>query len=144
MQMPGGRSHHQAIRDCPLICRYWSIMPQVTLFTSPNPRNANMASVTIAPLMVKVMYRNVYGRTFGAMCLNISLDSLAPAIIAAFTKARSLRDNVTERMTLAMPAQDNIAMIIMMLTRDGPKTAANRSSMTRPGRLSMTSVARIR
>src|SRR5574340_288133 len=120
MQRPGGISHHQYDRAPTRVRTVDSMPPQEITVGSPRPRKLRIASVMIAPETVRLMYRKLNGRTFGAMCRKASRMSEAPDTRAASTKGRSLRVRTCERTTRAIPGHPRTPrtrMIVQMLGR---------------------------
>ena len=70
----------------PVFHTHWSIMPQLTVPGSPKPKKARAASMMMAEVTRKVMYRKAKGRTFGMMWRKMIRMWDAPATLAASMK----------------------------------------------------------
>jgi hypothetical protein len=104
---PGGNNQKGALKVYPDVKHHWSIIPQETVLGSPNPKKLNAASVRMAPVTPKVIYRNDRGNTLGAICLKMILPSLAPLIRADSMKGLSRRDRTCDRITLDVEGHPN-------------------------------------
>src|SRR5213594_4310023 len=140
---PGGRSHHHASRALDWETS-WSMIPQLTVFTSPRPMKLRAASVRIAPLTANVMYRKARGATFGAMWRNMIRTLLAPVTLAESMNGRSLMESTSARITRATPGHPTIEITRMMFPIPAPRTAARMITSGSPGITRITSVNRIR
>jgi len=124
MHNPGGSNQKGALKVYPEVKHHCNIIPQETVLGSPSPKKDKAASVKIAPVTPKVMYRKDKGKTFGAICLNMILLSLAPLIRADSMKGRSLKDNTCERITLDVEGHPSIPIKMTMFQIDNRPKAA--------------------